>query len=259
MEKKRGNQVMAVAALFIAVIGLSLGFAAFSNTLTIKSSATVTPDASVFDVNFSSSAGSTATQAIVPVKTHTGAVGDYTADSYNDTYFTATNATITNDAPIAGQTTNSRIENLNVYFTEPGQQVTYTFYVRNDGKVEAYLNEVLFTQVGATAADSHTCAIVEENVAEANRATQTLVTNACAAIHYKVSVAGVDYTGTTANGETGLTDATNKLTVNGTQNDHATVVVTIWYDAETNLGEYRVDGPMAVTFGDIVLTYSSAN
>ena len=37
MEKKRGNQAMAIAALFIAVIGLSLGFAAFSTTLTIKS------------------------------------------------------------------------------------------------------------------------------------------------------------------------------------------------------------------------------
>ena len=131
MEKKRGNQVMAIAALFIAVIGLSLGFAAFSNTLTIKSSATVTPDASVFDVNLSSAAATTATDAIVPVKTHTGE--EYAAGSYNATHFTATNATITNEAlpTNGGGTTNAKIENLSVNFTEPGQTVTYSFYARS--------------------------------------------------------------------------------------------------------------------------------
>ena len=40
----RRNQSVTIAALIIAIVGLSIGFAAFSNTLTIRSSATVTPD-----------------------------------------------------------------------------------------------------------------------------------------------------------------------------------------------------------------------
>lgn len=253
MEKKRGNQVMAIAALFIAVIGLSLGFAAFSNTLTISSSATVTPDASVFDVNFSSAATPTTTDAVVPDKTHTGE--EYAAGSYNETNFTATNATITNEPKSEGSTTNASIGNLKVNFTEPGQTVTYSFYARNDGKLEAFLNDVLFTEVES--GKTHTCAIKTEGVPEANRATQSLVDAACAAISYDVSVGGVRFTGTTADKETDTTG--KKLTVQGTDNDRTPVVVTIKYAPETTLGEYRVDGPMTVTFGDIVLTYGSVD
>ena len=35
MEKDRGTKVIAIVALIVAVVGLSLGFAAFSSTLTI--------------------------------------------------------------------------------------------------------------------------------------------------------------------------------------------------------------------------------
>jgi hypothetical protein len=50
---ERNSKVIAIVALCIGVVGLSLGFAAFSNTLTISSSATVAPDASTFNVDFS--------------------------------------------------------------------------------------------------------------------------------------------------------------------------------------------------------------
>ena len=251
MEKKRGNQVMAIAALFIAVIGLSLGFAAFSNTLTISSSASVTPDASIFDVNLSSVAATTTDGAVVPVKSPS----NYEAGSFNATNFTATNATIANEALTQGQTTNAAITGLRANFTEPGQTVTYSFYARNDGKLEAFLNSVLFTEVES--GKTHTCAIKKDGVAEENRATQSLVDAACAAISYKVSVGGVEFTGTTADKQTNTTG--KKLTVQGTDNDRTPVVVTITYAAENTLGEYRVDGPMTVTFGDIVLTYGSVD
>ena len=51
MEKSRTSKIIAVVALVVAVLGLSLGFAAFSNTLTISSSATVSPDSGDFDIN----------------------------------------------------------------------------------------------------------------------------------------------------------------------------------------------------------------
>ena len=36
MDRDRRARVIAIAALLVGVVGLSLGFAAFSNTLTIK-------------------------------------------------------------------------------------------------------------------------------------------------------------------------------------------------------------------------------
>ena len=55
MDRDRSTKVIAIVALCVAVFWLSVGFAAFSNDLTITSEATVKPNASDFDVNFSSS------------------------------------------------------------------------------------------------------------------------------------------------------------------------------------------------------------
>ena len=43
MEKNRTGQVIALLALVVGVVGLSIGFAAFSSVLKIQSNATVTP------------------------------------------------------------------------------------------------------------------------------------------------------------------------------------------------------------------------
>ena len=55
MEKNRTVQLIAILALVVGVVGLSIGFAAFSNTLKIKSNATVAPDKDTLNVDFSSS------------------------------------------------------------------------------------------------------------------------------------------------------------------------------------------------------------
>ena len=39
MERDRSGKVIAIVALLVGVVGLTIGFAAFSNTLTIQSSA----------------------------------------------------------------------------------------------------------------------------------------------------------------------------------------------------------------------------
>ena len=261
MEKKRGNQVMAIAALFIAVIGLSLGFAAFSNTLTIKSSATVTPDASVFDVNFSNIATpTTITNGVAPTKK------SFTGTANEVSGFDATTATISNGTTTSGTTNNATIENLNVHFTAPGQEVSYVFYVRNDGKLEAFLNGVTFANVTGREVPKY-CSIDNTVEVEA-RATQNLVDSVCGRISIKVTVGGTvsedetthavtvsggtEFTGSVADLD-GKTTGKN-LTIQGTSGDRTPVVVTITY-AEGD--SYRVDGPMNVAFGDITLTYGS--
>ena len=262
MEKKRGNQVMAIAALFIAVIGLSLGFAAFSNTLTISSSATVTPDASVFDVNLSSSAATTTAGTVSGVLNPTPTAGTYAA-----TYFTAANASITNDAQpeVAGGSTNARVTGLKANFTAPGQTVTYLLYARNDGQYVGYLNSVTFST--KTAANNETgakvCYAKTTDVSEENRATSNLVSAACEGISISVKVGGT------------VTDAATHTVTDGTLfteskadkvADYTTghslaigasepILITISYAD----GSAYVDGPMEVEFGDIILTYGSVD
>ena len=55
MIDNKTYKYIAVAALLLGIVGVTLGYAAFSSTLNITSSAEVTPDSSTFNVDFSSS------------------------------------------------------------------------------------------------------------------------------------------------------------------------------------------------------------
>ena len=57
MEKNRSTQLIAIIALVVGIIGLSVGFASFSSVLSIKSSADVKPDKDSFTVVFSTEPG----------------------------------------------------------------------------------------------------------------------------------------------------------------------------------------------------------
>ena len=116
MEKDRGGRVIAIVALMIGVVGLTIGFAAFTNTLTIKSDATVTPDSSLLNVAFSNENAANTTAVTSPDITAT-------LSPSNVTGFTAENATINNSAA-----SGPVIEDLSVSFTAPGQTATYVFY-----------------------------------------------------------------------------------------------------------------------------------
>ncbi|MBQ3511969.1 MAG: hypothetical protein IJA30_06735 [Bacilli bacterium] len=48
MEKERQIKLLSIIALVVAITGMTLGFAAFSTTLNISSSATVTPNSEDF-------------------------------------------------------------------------------------------------------------------------------------------------------------------------------------------------------------------
>ena len=121
---RKGNKTKVITSLvLVLVLGLSLGFAAFTNTLRITPQATITPDSATFDIDFSSS--------------NTGVVaGDITPTLYG-TGLTAEAAEIDNS-------TNPTISNLTVNFTKPGQKAEYKFYAYNNGAYLAYLNSVNF-------------------------------------------------------------------------------------------------------------------
>ena len=231
MKNKQG---ITIAALIAAIIGLSIGFAAFSNTLTINSNAGVNPDSSSMNVVFSSSNNGTATQAVVPTK-------NAAATSAN---IGVTNATIT------GRT----LSNLSAAFTAPGQSITYetNLYVYNAGSLKAQLTGIVFNEAEENYGSYKKCVAAtkdsnNQDIPQARQATPTLVTSACEGISISVTIGtATDVTPSSTGDKASL----NYQTINA--GSALAASVTISYD-----GVY-IDGPMEVIFGDIEITATSA-
>ena len=185
----KSYKIISLVALILAVIGVTLGYAAFSSTLTISSSAEVRPDPSTFNVDFSSSNSAVVADPIVPVLSPNNVTG-----------FSATNATIDN-------TSDPTISNLKATFTAPGQSVTYTFYSYNAGLYIAYLNSIVFS-------GNKTCTAAQGT-------TQSLVTNACNGIVLTVKVGTEAVTSTSVASISG-----HSLGINGAEEIVVTIAYT---------------------------------
>lgn len=216
MEKNRSSKVIAIVALLVAVGGLSLGFAAFSNTLRISSNANVKPSSNTFNVDFSSSDTGVVTDPVTPVK--------------DPTTITAKDATIDN-------TTDPTITDLSATFTEPGQKATYTFYAANVGEYDAFLKAITYENVqGETATKICTAG---ENTTDA------LVQSACDAITVKVKV------GTEAETAGSVASITKHSLVKDTNEP---IVVTIEYAADGARadGDFSVKfGDITLTYSSV--------
>lgn len=163
MEKKRKTKIISIIALVIAIVGMSLGFAAFSTTLDITSSANVKPNSADFSVKFSAEKDSLVVTPIAP--------------SLNPNNLVGPRAMINNDGmPI--------LKNINVAFKNPGDYIEYTVYARNEGLYTAYLNNINFLGEVACVADRDT--------------SSSLTAQACDAMSISVEIGGVTYNETTA-------------------------------------------------------------
>ncbi len=112
MEKERGFRIIAVIALMVAVVGLTIGYAAYSSTLKITGTAKVDP--AVWNVKFAYSNASDT--ALTGTKTGSAHIG--------------TEATLT-DTQVSG---------FDVTLKAPGDSVTYNFLVANTGTLNAELS-----------------------------------------------------------------------------------------------------------------------
>ena len=130
MRKQQKQKIMAIVALCISVLGLTLGFAAFSNTLTISSSATVTPDSSDFKMR------------VYGADTNKEDFSDLAIESY-----TLSNKSIPyslsgdlqmNDAIISEDCLT--ISNMSATFKNVDDSVVYNYAIKNEGKYDAYLD-----------------------------------------------------------------------------------------------------------------------
>ena len=132
MEKERGAKIIAIVALLIAVVGLTVGYAAYSSTLTINGTATVDPAS--WKVNFGYKDGTTSL---------TGTIKGHATET---------------TAPTLADTT---ISGFDVTLKAPGDSVTYNFLIKNSGTLNAELAS--FTMGTLTCAPNASGSISQED------------------------------------------------------------------------------------------------
>ena len=138
MERHRQVKMLSIIALVIAIVGMSLGFAAFSTTLSISSSASVTPSSEDFKVVFSSSSTGAETDEI-----------EYSGGMI---------ATPPSNAKVSG----GKISDIEITFTKPGESVLYEAYIYNAGKYDAYITDVNFGGKTCVADEGTTDSLVQK-------------------------------------------------------------------------------------------------
>lgn len=222
MEKEnRKVKIIAIVALVLAVLGVSIGFAAFTRTLTIDAEAVVNPTDN-FNVVFSKSNSAVVTTNGVDPSSKTP------SDLVTET------AIISND-----NSGGPLISNLKATFTQPGQSATYTFYAYNDSTYTAYLKNVDFT-AAATKCTASTGSTV----------TTSLMNGACPDIKIKISI-GSD------NNTSELVSDTSVSSHSLAAGAGELITVVIYYDQVAN--QTLADGPFDVDLGTIQLTYRTVD
>lgn len=203
--------------LIIAIVMTSVGFSAFSSELSISSSAIVVPEASAFRIVLSSSNDEELTEMIAGIGVEGATGGHASIDNTGST------------PSISGLTAN---------FTEPGQSVSYKFYIHNSGAYLAYLNSVTFGIVEGSDALPKVCTAIDSS-----NTTESLLEAACNSINVSVVIGDTNVNGS-------ATDITNNTIEKGAYKE---AIVTISYASGNNVS----DGDFNVEFGDISLAFSS--
>ena len=174
MEKDRGGRIIALAALLIGVLGLSLGFAAFSSRLDITNATNVQIDDSTWEVGFS-----TVGTAITP--------GDVVGKTNGND-----NGTLDLTQFIIGQkaSANATLETRN------GSKVEYSFFIVNTGKLNAYLNAVTLGSLSCAYVESGTERTTDDGHTTINPSgTGTITAEDCAALfEATLTIDSTDYT-----------------------------------------------------------------
>ena len=115
MEKERRIKVLSLAALIVAVLGLTVAFAALSQTLTINGNASV--DAATWDIHFETPYGSDATTE--------GAATINKTPTFNGTSIT----------------------DIDVSITKPGDLANWVFKIVNNGTINAKISSIEISEL----------------------------------------------------------------------------------------------------------------
>lgn len=217
MEKERSSKIIAIVALIVGIVGLTVGFAAFTRDLNITFSESNVKVSGDLDVKILASNTTTDT-----TKTVVGELDGATS---------ALDATISDD----GLT----ISGLGATFDGKGQSVEYDFYIYNNSEYDAYLKKVEFLNYTGEQKNKVCTAV--------NGTTQTLVDASCNDISLTIEVGGEEVINTQDSNfsSPGITKGTTVA---------AKIIIT--YNDGTGTAKLP-DGDFKINFGGIRLSYSS--
>lgn len=133
MEKERGFRIIAVIALMVAVVGLTIGYAAYSSTLRINGTANVDP--SSWNVKFAYKTGDSLVAA------------------------TTGNAVVTTEATLS----DTQVSGFNATLKAPGDSITYNFVVTNAGSLDAELSTFTMGNISCAPASGSNATTEETN------------------------------------------------------------------------------------------------
>ena len=238
MERNNNGKIMAVIALVVAVISLSLGFAAYSTSLQISTVADVTANNN-WNVGFSKNGTTMAPLNVSADSTVAGTNSNGVLDITKYTVQQNTHATLT---------------------TTAGSEVKYSFYVLNTGSITAYGDSLTFANVPVTCAPAsgNSSEVIEGTASAGTTRTggnSTPISDEDCAAMFGLSLK-IDETtyvageSTTGFGSTSISAETNKP-----------VELRLWYKGDTaaNTAAAKLDGDIVVTAGTITAVYKSNN
>ena len=138
-EKERKSKKIEIIALIIAIIVLIFGFWIYSisREVKIKNKPTVKPSDSDVNIIFS------------PIQ-DIEEIEDKEDKKEEETKTSVVGVSNSGDSAGTAEVVSkeeSTIANLQVRFTRPGQEVTYTFYSNNKSKYDAYLDTITYANV----------------------------------------------------------------------------------------------------------------
>lgn len=160
MERDRKVKMLSIIALVLAITGISLGFAAFSSTLTILSSATVTPNSNDFKM---------VVYGLIDDEEATALILGETLDFSKWSLVEAPDRNNYGSTAVIDNS-NLTINNINVSFSKPGGETAYIVAIKNEGMYDAYLDLDKYKP------------IIASNCVSNGDATQNLVDDACIGI-----------------------------------------------------------------------------
>ncbi len=160
MEKDRDTRFIAVIALIVGVLALTVGFASYTLDYLLEGKTHAIAGAGTFKVGFT-------------IDKDKMVFGDVKAEPSD-----GASATIAN-------VSKTMITNLNATFTEPGQSVTYKFYSINEGSQDAFLKAVTYGNVDSR----HNF----RRCIPGPATTKAQIDEACNDIHVKIKVGNDEY------------------------------------------------------------------
>ena len=219
-RKEKRNIKTSIIALIVAFITLVIGFLAYSNTVVVERELkSGKNNLEMYNIGFSKS-------------------NDRIEFGYIEPFIIKSDAASKTPAASSAFISGTLVTNIWANFYEPGQYVTYKFYVYNAGKEDLYLKDIIFKEIPYTNTKK-ICAPIDSKIPS------SAVSDVCEYITLGVidSNYSLDAKYNTVNNIKGVKIKSH---------EYETITVILGYET----GAPKASTPFNIKFGDIEFKYS---